>query len=36
MKQGDQNSLLTSNPPLKRTKFMDPPFFQIPLWDLKF
>jgi len=26
---------LTSNPPLNRTKSMDPPFFPIPLWDLE-
>jgi hypothetical protein len=27
--------ILTSNPPLNRTKSMDPLFFPIPLWDLK-
>ncbi|EFX65416.1 hypothetical protein DAPPUDRAFT_333200 [Daphnia pulex] len=27
--------ILTSNPPLNRTKSMDPPFFPIPLWDLE-
>jgi hypothetical protein len=30
-----ENTILTSNPPLKRTESMDPPFFPNPLWDLE-